>query len=201
MNKNSVYSQSSPRSGVYLPNPMRKGTARLTLLMVLGSETVFFGMLIAAYLYLRASEADWPFGQPHLAQIGIPAANTLILLASALTAALAGRSIRKGDQAWLARWLAITLGLGLVFIAGQVFEYVRSGMTPSDQAFGGVFFTLMGFHALHMLAGAVVVGLALTRARQGDFTARRHVAIDVGTGFWYYVVGVWVVLFSVLYLV
>ncbi len=201
MNRMNSYSRSRSRSQEYTPAPLPRGTERLTLWVILGSETIFFGMLIAAYLYLRASQVNWPFGQAHVAQIGIPAANTLILLLSAVTAGLAGRSIRKGNPSWLVRWLQITMALGLVFIGGQAFEYLRSGMTPSDQAFGGVFFTLMGFHALHMLAGIIVMGMLAIRTRLGDFTERRHVAVDVGSWFWYYVVGVWVVLFLSLYII
>ena len=179
----------------------RKGMAKVALLVTLGSETVFFGTMISAYLYLRASQATWPFGHALLAQFGLPAINTLVLLASAATAALASRSVRKGERAGLLAWLQVTLVLGLAFIGLQAFEYINSGMTPSDQAFGGVFFTLMGFHALHMVAGVVMLALVLARAQGGDFSKRRHTAVDIGTWFWYYVVAVWVVLFSVLYLV
>jgi len=176
-------------------------TARVALLVTLGSETFFFGTLLAAYLYMRAGQPDWPLTHAPLARLAIPGANTLVLLASALTAYFALRSVRKGRISNLVRWLSVTLVLGLVFIGGQVFEYTSNGMQPADQAFGGVFFTLMGFHALHMVAGILVMALALLRARLGDFTSRRHVAVQIGTWFWFYVVGVWVVLFSALYLV
>jgi heme/copper-type cytochrome/quinol oxidase subunit 3 len=179
----------------------RKGMAKVALLVTLGSETVFFGTMISAYLYLRASQPSWPFGHALLAQFGLPVINTLVLLVSAATAALAARSVRKDDRTGLLVWLQVTLVLGLAFIGLQAFEYINSGMTPSDQAFGGVFFTLMGFHALHMVAGVVILALVLARAQGGDFSKRRHTAVDIGTWFWYYVVAVWVVIFSVLYLV
>ncbi|HEY3343821.1 MAG TPA: cytochrome c oxidase subunit 3 [Anaerolineaceae bacterium] len=201
MNKTSIVRAQNSTTYRAAPTPMRKGTARLTLLMVLGSETVFFGMLIAAYLYLRASQATSTFIHTPVDQLGGPILNTLILLASAGAATLAGWSIRRGKKDALVGWLGVTVVLGLIFIGGQVLEYLHSGMTPADQSYGGVFFTLMGFHALHMLAGSVVVALALVRARLGDFTARRHTAVDVSIGFWYYVVVVWLVLFTVLYLV
>jgi cytochrome c oxidase subunit 3 len=201
MNKASDFSIQRARRVETQIASRRKGTARVALLVVLGSETVFFGTMISAYLYLRASQPSWPFGHAQLTQFGLPAINTLILLASAGTAALAFRAVRKGDRRGLLAWLNVTLLLGLVFIGAQVFEYIHSGMTPSDQAFGGVFFTLMGFHALHMLAGELILGLVLARAQGGDFSTHRHTAVDVGIWFWYYVVAVWVVLFSVLYLV
>jgi cytochrome c oxidase subunit 3 len=199
MNKTTGYP--TRRRGETRAVPMRRGTARITLLIVLGAETAFFGVMVSAYLYMRASQAEFPFVHAQAAQLILPAANTALLLASALTAALAHRSIRQGQASGLVSWLQITLVFGLVFIAGQAFEYIRSGMSPADQAFGGIFFTLMGFHALHLVAGSLILALVLARAQGGDFTARRHTAVDVGVWFWYFVVGVWMVLFTVLFLV
>lgn len=199
MNRTSSLSRPGPRG--YVPAPLPVNTGRVTLLIILGSETAFFGTLIAAYLYLRIRQPGTPFVPGAPGQLIVPAVNTVLLLISALTASFASGAIRRGSRSRLTGWLWVTLALGLVFIAGQAFEYIRSGMTPADQAFGGVFLTLMGFHALHLVAGAVVLGLVLVRIRWGDFSARRHAAVDTGIWFWYYVVGVWVVLFSVLYLI
>ena len=91
--------------------------------------------------------------------------------------------------------------MGLAFVGLQVLEFTRSGMRPNDQTFGGVYFTLMGFHALHVLGGVLMLITVLWRAFLGDFTPRRHIAVQIGSWFWYFVVGVWVVLFIALYLV
>lgn len=176
-------------------------TARTTLLIVLGSETFFFGTLISAYLFLRAEQINWPYTHAPLTMYIVPAFNTVLLLVSALTVFFGRRSILQEKEKTSRGWYLLSLVLGLVFLAGQVFEFLRAGMSPSDQAFGGVFFTLMGFHGLHLLAGIIVLLLLAVRLSWGDFNAHRHVAIDIGTWFWYYVVGVWVVLFSVLYLI
>jgi cytochrome c oxidase subunit 3 len=184
------------------PRSQKPGTtAKIALLVTLGSETAFFGMLLAAYLYLRSDLGSWQLSQATLARLAIPAVNTLLLIISAVTAALGQRAIHKGKASPLQSWMGVTLLLGVIFVAGQVYEFTSTGMSPSDQAFGGVFFTLMGFHALHLIAGCLVLALVLVRARLGDFTARKHVAVDIGTWFWFYVVAVWVVLFSALYLV
>lgn len=176
-------------------------SARMAFLLVLGSETVFFGMLIAAYLYLRIDQPGWPLTHAPFARLLIPAVNTVVLLASALTAFLGLKSIRRNRLAAFQNWLRATMTLGLAFIGGQVFEYLRAGMQPNDQAFGGVFFTLVGFHALHLVVGSVVLGLLLIRGRLGDFTSRKHIAVEIGTLFWFYVVAVWLVLFTALYLI
>jgi cytochrome c oxidase subunit 3 len=178
-----------------------ESTAKVTLFFILGSESVFFGMLVSAYLFLRTSATNWPTIQHSLQRMLVPGGNTLLLLLSALTAFLGYRAIRNSDTKGLIRWLAITMLLGLVFVGGQVLEFTRNGMSPSDHAAGGVFFALMGFHALHVTAGMVVLGLVWMRARLADFNARQHLAVDMGTYFWWYVTVVWVVLFTILYLV
>lgn len=181
------------------PRANPEQTAKIALAVTLASETFFFGTLISAFLFMRGTQ-PWPVVHT-LGRLALPTANTLILLVSALLVYLGQKAIRRGDRAGMMRWFAISLGLGLAFVAGQVFEYTGNGLLPWDAGFGGVFFTLMGFHALHMLAGVFVHALVLNMARQGDFTPRRHVAVQVASYFWYYVVAVWAVLYTVLYLV
>lgn len=175
-------------------------SARLALLLVLASETFFFGTLVSAYIVFRGAQTSYPSVQFSLARMAVPLGNTLLLLASALVVSQGLRAIRRGQTAALVRWFTLALLLGLAFVGGQALEYTRNGMLPS-QASGGVFFTLMGFHAIHILAGVVVLGLVLARSRQGDFSALRYTAVEVGAWFWYYVVAVWLVLFVILYLV
>ena len=91
--------------------------------------------------------------------------------------------------------------LGLLFVAGQIYEFSHAGLRIDDPAFGGVFFTLMGFHAIHVLAGVVFLTLNYLRAGLGDFSAERYEVVELGTLFWYYVTAVWFVLFAALYLI
>lgn len=180
---------------------MDDGRGRTALLIVLAAESVFFGTLILSYLFLRAGQTGWPFTHPSLAQLLVPTANTLILAISAATGWASERAIRSGRNRRLQLGLTLTVVLGMIFIAGQVFEFTRTGMHPGDQAFGGVFFALMGFHALHLLAGMVVLGICLARAGLGDFTPERHESVTLGVWFWYFVIAVWLVLFTALFLV
>jgi len=182
--------------------PERKElSAKVTLAMVLASESVFFGMLVMSYLYLRNGQAGWPYLQHSLSRLIVPGLNSLVLVLSAWVVRRAQVAIQGGSTGGLNRNLWVAWLLGLLFIAGQVFEFQRSGMYPSDPAFGGVFFALMGFHALHVLAGMLVLALIGLRAWLGDFDSQDHIAVDGGSWFWYYVTAVWLVLFAVLYLV
>ena len=170
------------------------------MIAILASESIFFLTLVAAYFYLRSDSSAWPVFSSWQ-RLALPVANTALLIFSAIAFALGLSAIRRNRVGALKSWLAITLACGLVFVGGQVLEFSRSGMQVGDQAFGGVFFTLMGFHAVHVLAGVIMLAFLLWQASLGDFSARRHAAIQVGAWFWYFVTAVWVVLFTALYLV
>jgi cytochrome c oxidase subunit 3 len=176
----------------------RLSTGRLALFFILASESIFFATMLVAYISLR-NQTIWPV-EHTLGRLSIPLANTLILLVSTLSAWRGTVSIRHGKTSALKGWLMSTLLLGLVFVIGQVYEFSRAGMHIDDQAFGGIFFTLMGFHGLHVLAGVVFLIINLLRARLGDFSPGSHDAVVLGTWFWYYVAAVWIVLFAALYL-
>ncbi len=181
------------------PNP--RVTMQTTMLVVIGTETAFFATLVVSYLFMRGGGSTLLFRPPSRVDVAIAAANTLVLLASALLARAASRAVQNGRTRLLKIGLLGAFSLGLLFVAGQIFEFRHSGMSLHALDFGGVFFALVGFHALHVLAGMVILGLNLARAQAGDFTPRRHVAVTAGTWFWYFVTAVWLVLFTVLYLI
>ncbi len=181
------------------PSMSRISTGRIALFIVLGAESVFFVTVLVAYAALR-DQVTWDL--PHtFARLQIPLMNTMILLISAILAGLSTRAIRQGKRQSMQNRLMITLSLGLVFVACQVYEFTHAGLHINDASFGGVFFTLLGFHAVHVLAGVVFLALNLIRAHLGDFTAEDHEPILLGTWFWYYVTAVWAVLFTALYLI
>jgi cytochrome c oxidase subunit III len=176
------------------------GKARAGLLLLLGSESVLFWILVMVYVFLRSSrlQAAAAFAAPQLA---LPALNTAILLLSAALTGWALHGVRVGNRSALQTGLAAALLLGLIFVGGQVIEFWRSGMAPGDRGAGGIYFTLIGFHAVHVLAGVVFLAINWWRVRLGDFGTHDHVAVEIGTYFWYFVTAVWLVLFAALYLV
>ena len=181
------------------PSMSNISSGKLALLITLSTELVFFATVLVAYAALR-DQVNWTL--PHtLERLAFPLANSIILLASVLTIRWSENAIRRGKQSGLQSGLLVTLLLGLVFVAGQIFEFNHAGMRIDDPSFGGVFFTLIGFHAVHVLAGIVFLSLNLVRANLGDFTAEWHEAVVLGNWFWYYVTAVWIVLFIALYLI
>ena len=181
--------------------PDGNGVMQTAVLLVLGTETALFVTLVMTYLFMRSGGSTWSFTPPSPVDTAIAGFNTAILLASSVAVRGAHRAIQRDRTDLLKSLLLLAFFLGAVFVAGQMFEFRHSGMSLRDFSFGAVFFALVSFHAAHVLAGMVILGLNLARAHAGDFNARRHVAITAGSWFWYFVSGVWVVLFAVLYLV
>ena len=178
--------------------------ARLGLLMFLGAEAMFFAGLIGSFLVFRLGSEIWPpLSQPRL-PLGVTGVNTFVLLLSGWTAHRALNAIRNGESVGLVRWLGGTAMLGILFLCVQGYEWVRLvhfGLTVSSGIYGSTFYTLIGFHGLHVLLAAVWLLVVLIQAKHGRFTAGRHVVVEIFTLYWTFVVGLWPLLFTLVYLI
>jgi cytochrome c oxidase subunit 3 len=173
------------------------------MLLFISSEVMFFGGLFATYFSARASFAgEWgpppPAHELEILPIALPI--TIILLLSSLTMHFGVRAIARGNSGRLRLWLLVTLGLGIVFLAGQIYDYTVLGFGISDGVFGTVFYTLTGFHGAHVFGGVVGLTILAVRAGTGQFSARNHVAVEAVSYYWHFVDVVWVALFTTLYI-
>ena len=125
---------------------------------------------------------------------------TAILVASSFTMQFGVWAIRRGDTGKLRMWTAITLGLGVLFLAGQLYDYSELGFGIGDGVFATVFYTLTGFHGAHVFGGTVGLTIVLARALRGQFSARNHVAVEAVSMYWHFVDVVWIGVFSTIYL-
>ncbi|MBI2081303.1 MAG: heme-copper oxidase subunit III [candidate division NC10 bacterium] len=177
--------------------------ARLGMLVFLAAEAMFFTGLIGAFLVFRFGSPVWPPpGQPRLPLL-VTGVNTAILLASGYTMARGLRAIRRNDRRALARGLLVTALLGTTFLAVQGAEWmrlVRFGLTLSAGTYGSTFYTLIGTHGLHVLGAVCWLLIVLIGAARARFSAARHVAVELCGMYWYFVVGLWPVLFGLVYL-
>ncbi len=178
----------------------RSGFDRLQtgMLLFLLSETFLFGNLFWTYYYLRAKSPVWP--PPGVAlELPLIAANTLVLLCSSVVMQLAVNSAQRGDRRATVRGLIITLLLGAVFLTVKGWEWTQVGFTPWDHAYGSIFFTLTGFHGLHVLAGmALLAALTVRTWRAPSFTP---LAVEVGGLYWHFVDFIWLFVFTTLYII
>lgn len=198
--------QSSGGSALAPPEEARAPlvpSAMIGLALFVATEAMFFGGLISAFIVLRAGEAaGWPPpGQPRLPVL-VTAASTAVLLLSAVTMQLAVSRLRLGGRRHL-RWLAATAALGTVFLAVQGFEWVRLvgfGLTMRSSVFGGAFYTLIGSHGAHVLGALCALLWVWRRAVQGHYTQERTLGLRLCRLYWFFVVGVWPVLYGLVYL-
>jgi heme/copper-type cytochrome/quinol oxidase subunit 3 len=178
-------------------------SAALGMLLFLGADLMFFAGLVGAFIVFRVGAADWPPpGQPRL-PAGVTGLNTLILLASGVTMLAAWRRIRRGDSRGLVRALALTAALGTTFLAVQGSEWVKLigfGLTVRSSVYGGIFYTLIGAHGLHVLAAVVWLLVVLAFGARGRFDRRRCAAVQLCGMYWGLVVLLWPGLYGLVYL-
>lgn len=181
----------------------RVHNALLGMLLFLGTDLMFFVALIGAFLVFRLGSPDWPpMSQPRL-PILVTGLNTAILLASGYTMWRAWRAMRRDHQRSMMRQLTLTAILGATFLIVQGSEWVRLvgfGLTMSSSVYGAIFYTLIGCHAVHVLGAVIWLMLVLALASQQRFTAKRHIALQLCGMYWFLVVGLWPILYTLVYL-
>lgn len=174
----------------------------LGMALFVTSEIMFFGALLGAYFALRAAAPQWPTeGTPHL-DVARTALFSVALVSSSFTQHASVGALRRGDSGRFVRLTLLTVGLGTLFLAGQAWEYAElasQGFTVSSNVFGTAFYTLTGFHGLHVAGGLTMLALTASRVRSRPSSGLAGTAEAVGL-YWHFVDAVWIALFGVLYL-
>ena len=169
----------------------------------LGSEAVFFSALIIVYIVMRNNSVSGPFPRETL-NVTLTAVNTFILICSSMTMVTALSAIQSGNQHGLWRWLVVTMALGLAFLTGQAIEFTslaHQGLSLSSNLFGGTFFTLTGFHGAHVLIGVIWIGFVVARALRGGYTQSNYLMVELAGLYWHFVDLVWIIIFTLVYLI
>lgn len=175
---------------------------KLGMWLFLSSEIMFFGGLIAAFLHFRINSPS-P-AESALLDVALIGLNTFILLTSSFTVVLGLSAIQKGKSKSLVGYLGLTILLGAVFLAGQGYEFATlygEGMTLQSSVYGSSFFTLTGFHGLHVLIGIVWAVFVLLNALRGKYAQDKYDGVEIFGLYWHFVDIVWIVLFTIIYLV
>jgi cytochrome c oxidase subunit III len=200
-----VPSEHSPVSG--LAHDQRGGISNpvLGMLLFITSEVMFFGGLFAAYFSVRANAQQWPPDEfSHTLQI-LPLVGpaTILLIASSFTCQFAVWAIRRDDRTAFLRSMTVTVALGVIFLIMQAADYSvlgAEGLTLSSGTFGTTYYTLTGFHGAHVFGGVIMLSVVLYRGMAGQFSSRHHDAVEGASLYWHFVDVVWILLFSLLYL-
>ena len=176
---------------------------KIAMWAFLGSECLLFGALISTYLLYRGRSLVGPYPQD-VYDIPYTSVSSFVLLMSSLTMVLALAAMQRKDQRRMRVWLVTTAMLGMVFIGGQVYEFTifyRAGLTLSDNLFGSSFYVLTGFHGAHVTFGILMlISLAIISAR-GRLPQEKTETVELIGLYWHFVDVVWIVIFTVIYLI
>jgi heme/copper-type cytochrome/quinol oxidase subunit 3 len=194
---------SSPHAPQAEVTAMGLSNQKLGIWTLLGSEAIFFSALIGVYVVFHGKGTSGPVARDVL-DISLTAVNTFVLICSSLTMVMSLSAIERGDKAGLRNWLAGTALLGLVFLGGQAFEFTKLfslGVSLGSNLFGATFFTLTGFHGAHVAAGVIWISFILARVLRGGVTQQKHEAVELVGLYWHFVDLVWILIFTLVYLI
>ena len=164
------------------------------------AEAAIFIIFVVAYLYYAGKSLSGPTPRQVL---DIPVLTTICLLSSSLTVHFAVSALEKAKQSLCSIWLAVTVLLGGIFLAGTAAEWYRliyhDGLTVRTNLFGTTFYSLVGLHAAHVIVGLVMLTLALVFSLRGSLMTVHHDKLEVLSIYWHFVDAVWVIVFLVVY--
>ncbi len=169
--------------------------------LVVGTEAMFFVSLIMAFVYM-AYNSGFESHEVKALDIKTTGLFTIMLFTSSFTFWMAEKNYKNGKVKGLKLWLITTIILGCVFLFGQGKEYIRlikEHITLNGSVFGTSFFTLTGFHGFHVFAGLIILCIILMMVFLGDFNKPSSNVISTVGIYWHFVDIVWLVVFTVVY--
>lgn len=176
---------------------------KLLMWVFLGSECLLFGGLISTYLIYRGRFAEGP-APGDIFDIPFTSVSSFVLLMSSLTMVLSLSSLQRGDIRNNRLWLLTTALLGALFVGGQVYEFttfLREGLGYTTSPFSSAFFTLTGFHGVHVSLGIVMLMSLYVSSMRGNLRREQSETVEIIGLYWHFVDVVWIFIFTVIYLV
>ena len=187
-----------PESGEWsLPSRRKIGVIGLIL-----TESALFTIFVTAYLFYIGKSATGPYPKEVL---DLPILATIYLLSSSLTVVLAERAFRRGHTGGFQLWWLITILLAVAFLGSTALEWQRlifkDHLTISTNLFGTTFYSLVGLHASHVIVGLTLLVLVLVLSVRGYVKEAHAEHIEMLSWYWHFVDGIWVIVFTVVYVI
>ncbi len=176
---------------------------KLAMWLFLGSECLLFGGLISTYMLYRGRRGSGP-GPGQVFDIPLTSVSSFILLMSSLTMVLAVNSAKRLDDRNTKMWLMVTALLGSLFVGGQVYEFTafyHEGLGFTTSLFSSSFYTLTGFHGVHVTLGVVMLIALAAIIGRGRISGDKAEVVEMIGLYWHFVDVVWVVIFTLVYLI
>ena len=176
---------------------------KLAMWLFLGSECLLFGGLISTYMLYRGRSEGGP-GPNQIFDIPLTSVSSFVLLMSSLTMVLAVNSAKRNDVRNTNLWLTVTALLGALFVGGQVYEFTafyQEGLGYTTSLFGSSFYTLTGFHGVHVSLGIIMLLVLVGIITRDRVTGDRAEVVELVGLYWHFVDVVWVIIFTLVYLI
>ena len=176
---------------------------KLAMWIFLGSECLLFGGLIATYMLYRGRQGTGP-GPGQIFDIPLTSVSSFILLMSSLTMVLAVNAAKEGNDRDTSLWLCATAFLGALFVGGQVYEFTafyQEGLGFTTSLFGSSFYTLTGFHGVHVSVGIIMLLALVGIINRDRMPGDKPEVVELIGLYWHFVDVVWVVIFTLVYLI
>jgi heme/copper-type cytochrome/quinol oxidase subunit 3 len=172
--------------------------------LYLASEVVIFSVLIATYVLFRVNNADQVLEIHHKLDINLVGLNTALLLTSSWAMVRGLLSIQRGNRKGLVNWFSFMAVLGIIFVALQYVEYSqlgREGIAIYNTEFGMRFYAMTAFHGFHVIIGVIWGLLVINHARKGGYDSHNYMGVEIFGLYWHFVDVVWIILFTLIYLI
>jgi heme/copper-type cytochrome/quinol oxidase subunit 3 len=176
---------------------------KLAMWLFLGSECLLFGGLISTYMLYRNRQAP-QLGPDQLWDIPFTTATSFVLLMSSLTMVMAVSAAKRRDESRTRLWLTVTALLGGLFLAGQVYEFTvfyREGLGYTTSLFASSFYTLTGFHGVHVAVGIIMLLSVVAMLSRNRLLGDKAETVEMVGLYWHFVDVVWIVIFTLVYLI
>ena len=184
--------------------PERVENVKFAMWLYLASDLVIFAVLIAVFLVFRANNDDVVREVQEHSGLLLVSINTFLLLASSWAMVMGLRQIKMGNRRGLVNWIFLTAVLGATFVALQGVEYATlaaEGITIYGNEFGMRFYAPTAFHGAHVIVGVLWALAVCWHALKGGYGPKNYVGVEVFGLYWHLVDVVWIVLFTIIYLI
>jgi cytochrome c oxidase subunit 3 len=179
-----------------------RGTSSPIMGMVLfvAGEAMFFAALFGVYFSIRTSAGVWPPKSIGVPELAIPSALTAILVGSSAVLQFGVAAVRRGRLAMFQRLLALTILLGVCFLALQGYDYAQLTFGIRDGIYPSLFYVMTGLHMAHVVGGVVLLSIVMWQAATGQISTGRHDPVEAAAIYWHFVDVVWIGLYTAFYL-
>jgi cytochrome c oxidase subunit III len=179
-----------------------RARGRVGMFGLIAAEAAIFTIFVVAYLFYVGKSLTGPMPKDVLS---VPIFYTICLLSSSLTIHLAVKALRRGNVRVFGDWWLVTIALGAAFIYGSAMEWHRliyqDGLTISTNLFGTTYYSFVGLHGFHVVVGLASLSIVMGLTLLGNVRAEHAERVDILSLYWHFVDAVWVVVFTVVYVI